>query len=285
MKKLHLLLLLLLFFSNAYSQKYSVAKDLTPVLNTYNFFLVFGGEDGSSVKLDDRGLIGEMEFIAFPGTVFEIIEVADFEDRNLKYYKVKTDEYKYEGDFYVDSRMVTTYDKKPEPRKIAKPVKEEVLELMKSLIGYPYMWGGNYAYGIYPMLNYYPPKNEIDETTEALWILKGVDCSGLLYQTTSGYTPRNTSSLLSFGNPVDIEDKPLEEIIPLLKPLDLIVIKGHVVIVLDENTVIESSPTKGVHTTELQTRLSNIMNDCKPVNEFGKRAWKEKEFTIRRWIE
>lgn len=83
---------------------------------------MFGGEDGSSVKLTMR-LIGEMEFIAFPGTVFEIIEVADFEDRNLKYYKVKTDEYKYEGDFYVDSRMVTTYDKKPEPsRKIAKPV-------------------------------------------------------------------------------------------------------------------------------------------------------------------
>ncbi|MFA7359952.1 MAG: peptidoglycan endopeptidase [Candidatus Kapaibacterium sp.] len=285
MRKLQILILLLFLFTNAYSQKYAATNDYTPVLNTYNFFLVFGGEDGSSVKLDNRGLIGEMEFIAFPGTVFEITEVAEFEDRNLKYYKVKTDEYKYEGDFYVDSRMVTTSDKKPEPRKIVKPDKEEVLKLMKSLIGFPYMWGGNYAYGIYPMLNYYQPKNEINETTEALWILKGVDCSGLLYQTTSGLTPRNTSSLLSFGNPVDIEDKSLEEIIPLLKPLDLIVIKGHVVIVLDESTVIESSPTKGVHTTELLTRLSNIMNDCKPVNEFGKRAWKEKEFTIRRWIE
>lgn len=285
MKKLHLLILLLFFFTNAYSQKYATANDYTPVLNTYNFFLVFGGEDGSSVKLDNRGLIGEMEFIAFPGTVFEITEVAEFDDRKLKYYKVTTDEYRYKGDFYVDSRMVTTYNTKPEPRKIEKPEKEEVLKLMKSLIGYPYMWGGNYAYGLFTMLNYYPPKNEIDESTEALWIMKGVDCSGLLYQATSGYTPRNTSTLLSFGNPVDIENKSIEEILPLLKPLDLIVVKGHVVIVLDESTAIESSPPTGVHTTDLKVRLEKIMINHKPVNEFGKREWKEKEFTIRRWIE
>ncbi|MFA5012388.1 MAG: peptidoglycan endopeptidase [Ignavibacteria bacterium] len=285
MKKLHLSIIFLLFFSNVYSQKYCTANDYTPVLNTYNFFLVFGGDNGSSVKLDSRGLIGEMEFIAFPGTVFEIIEVAEFDDRNLKYYKVTTDEYEYKGDFYVDSRMVTTYNTKPESRKIDKPVKEDVLKFMKSLIGYPYMWGGNYAYGIYPMLNYYQPKNEIDEATEALWILKGVDCSGLLYQATAGYTPRNTSSLLSFGNPVDIEDKTLEEILPLLKPLDLIVVKGHVVIILDESTAIESSPNSGVHTSDLKSRLASIMNDCKPVNEIGKREWKDKEFTIRRWID
>ena len=284
MKKLYFLALLFFLFTNAYSQKYAVANEYTPVLNTYNFFLVFGGEDGSSVKLDKRGLIGEMEFIAFPGTVFEITEVAEFDDRNLKYYKVKTDEYKYEGNFYVDSRMVTTYNEKPDSRNIEKPDKENVLKLMKSLIGYPYMWGGNYAYGIYAMLNYYPPKNEIDESTKALWIMKGVDCSGLLFQSTNGYTPRNTSSLLSYGTPVDIEDKTLDEIMPLLKPLDLIVIKGHVVIVLDESTAIESSPSTGVHTTDLKIRLEQIMNNHKPVNEFGKRAWKEKEFTIRRWI-
>ena len=146
------------------------------------------------------------------------------------------------------------------------------------------MWGGNYADGISDMLTYYKPKTEINEETKNLWTLKGVDCSGLLYQSTAGFTPRNTSSLLTYGEPVNIEDKPLEEIIPLLKPLDLIVIKGHVVIVLDENTAIESSPNKGVHTTELKIRLSKIMEDYKPVNEFGKRMWKNKEFVIRRWI-
>jgi cell wall-associated NlpC family hydrolase len=155
---------------------------------------------------------------------------------------------------------------------------------MKSLIGYPYMWGGNYADGIYSMLNYYQPKNEIDARTKNLWILKGVDCSGLLYQSTAGYTPRNTSSLLNYGDPVNIEDKPFDEILQLLKPLDLIVIKGHVLIVIDENTTIESTPEKGVHTSELKTRLQKIMEEHKPVNEFGKRMWKNKEFVVRRWL-
>lgn len=284
MKKLLIILILLSLYSKVYSQTYALAIDYTPVLNTYDQFLVFGGTDGSTVKLDNRGLIGEMEFIAFPGTVFSILEIVDFQDRGLKYYKVKTDDYQYNGDFYIDSRFVNTYDEKPNGRIIEKPNQSDVLKFMKSLIGYPYMWGGNYADGIYTMLNYYQPKSEIDTRTKNLWILKGVDCSGLLYQSTSGFTPRNTSSLLNFGEPVNIEDKPLEEIIPTLKPLDLIVIKGHVIIVLDENTTIESSPDKGVHTSELKIRLSRIMEEHKPVNEFGKRMWKNKEFVIRRWI-
>jgi len=284
MKKLLIILILLSLFTKAYSQTYALAIDYTPVLNTYDYFLVFGGSNGSTVKLDNRGLIGEMEFIAFPGTVFNILEIVEFQDKGLKYYKVKTDDYQYNGNFYIDSRFVNTYDEKPNGRIIERPNQSDVVKFMKSLIGFPYMWGGNYADGIYSMLNYYQPKAEIETKTKNLWILKGVDCSGLLYQSTGGYTPRNTSSLLNYGEPVNIEDKTLEEIIPLLKPLDLIVIKGHVVIVLDENATIESSPDRGVHTNELKTRLSRIMEDHKPVNEFGKRAWRNKEFVVRRWI-
>ena len=284
MKKLLIIIILLSVISKAYSQSYAVANNYTPVLNTYDYFIVFGGNDGSTVKLDNRGLIGEMEFIAFPGTVFNIIEIVEFQDKGLKYYKVKTDDYQYNGDFYVDSRFVNTTYEKPNGRIIENPIQSDVVNFMKSLIGYPYMWGGNYADGIYSMLEFYKPKSEIDTKTKNQWILKGVDCSGLLYQSTGGYTPRNTSSLLNFGESVNIEDKTLEDIIPLLRPLDLIVIKGHVVIVLDENTAIESSPDKGVHTSELKARLSRIMEDFKPVNEFGKRAWRDKEFVVRRWI-
>jgi len=284
MRKLLIIIILLLLGVKVYSQTYALAVDYTPVLNTYDYFLVFGGNDGSSVKLDNRGLIGEMEFIAFPGTVFNILEIVDFQDRGLKYYKVTTDDYQYSGNFYVDSRFVNTYDEKPNGRTVEKPNQADVIKFMKSLAGYPYMWGGNYADGIYSMLSYYQPKNEIDSRTKNLWILKGVDCSGLLYQSTAGYTPRNTSSLLNYGEPVNIEDKPLDEILPLLKPLDLIVIKGHVVIVIDENTTIESSPEKGVHTSELKNRLQKIMEEHKPVNEFGKRMWKNKEFVVRRWL-
>lgn len=284
MRKLLIIIFLIFLCTKVYSQNYALANDYTPVLNTYDFFLVFGGNDGASVKLDNRGLIGEMEFIAFPGTVFKILEVVVFDDRNLKYYKVKTDEYQYTGNFYIDSRFVNTYDEMPNGRIVEKPKQTDVIKFMKSLIGYPYMWGSNYADGIYTMLDMYKPKSEIDTRTKNLWILKGVDCSGLLYQSTAGYTPRNTSSLLNYGEAVNIEDKTLEEILPLLKPLDLIVIKGHVVIVLDEKTTIESSPDKGVHTSELKTRLERIMEEHKPVNEFGKRMWKNKEFVVRRWI-
>lgn len=285
MRKFLLATLIFLLSVGAYAQEFCTANDFTPVLNTYDFFLVFGGIDGNSVKLDDRELIGEMEFIAFPETVFEIHEIADFTDRGLKYFRVTTDEYKYKGNFWVDSRMVTTHSEKPQARKIEKPDKEKVLKYMKSLIGYPYMWGGNHAEGISEMLSFYKPKGEINESTKNLWILKGVDCSGLLYQTTEGYTPRNTSSLLNYGEAVDIEDKTLEDILKLLKPLDLIVVKGHVVIVIDENLANESSPPVGVHTSDLKTRLEKLMSNHKPVNEFGKREWKNKEFVVRRWIE
>jgi len=284
MRKLLIIIFLIFLCTKVYSQNYALANDYTPVLNTYDFFLVFGGNDGASVKLDNRGLIGEMEFIAFPGTMFKILEVVVFDDRNLKYYKVKTDDYQYKGNFYIDSRFVNTCDEMPNGRIVEKPNQTDVVKFIKSLIGYPYMWGGNYADGIYTMLDMYKPKSEIDTRTKNLWILKGVDCSGLLYQSTAGYTPRNTSSLLNYGEAVNIEDKTLEEILPLLKPLDLIVIKGHVVIVLDDNTAIESSPDTGVHTSQLKSRLSRIMEGHKPVNEFGKRMWKNKEFVVRRWI-
>ena len=70
MKKLFIIIILILLCTKSYSQTYAIAIDYTPVLNTYDFFLVFGGSDGSSVKLDKRGLIGEMEFIAFPVQFF-----------------------------------------------------------------------------------------------------------------------------------------------------------------------------------------------------------------------
>lgn len=280
-----ILLIFVLIIRTAISQTFAAAIDYTPVLNTYDFFLVFGGVNGNTVKLDDRGLIAEIEFIAFPGTVFNILEVFEFEDRGLKYYRVTSDEYDYKGNFYIDSRMVKTLFVKPTERVKIMPDKQEIISALKKLLGYPYMWGGNYANGINPMLNLYPPKGEIDEKTKSQWLLKGVDCSGLLYQATNGCTPRNTSSLTTYGIPVDIADKTIEDILPLLKPLDLIVWSGHVVIVLNEETTIESRPLKGVHLGNIKERLTEIISERHPVNELGQRMWKKKEFVVRRWIE
>ncbi|MCE1164294.1 MAG: C40 family peptidase [Bacteroidetes bacterium] len=275
-------LLLLIFVISAlrvHSQPYCYAEDYVPVLNTYDFFLVFGGNDGSTVRLKN-GLIAEMEFIALPGTAFKVHEVIDFGDRGLKYYKVTTDDYDYKGDFYVDSRMVKDMYSEPPKRRKFVPKKEDILSELNRLEGYPYMWGGNKADGLEFMLNYYKPKKSLSDETRDLWILKGVDCSGLLYQAANGCTPRNTSSLATFGRSVDIEGKSIEEIIAALKPLDLIVLKGHVVIVIDENTVIESSPGIGVHKTGIRERLEKIEETMSPSNEFSKQG---KVFAVRRW--
>jgi hypothetical protein len=281
MKSRLLLIFLFIAFVRTHAQPFAVARDYTPVLNTYDYFLVFGGKDGNSIRLKD-GLIAEMEFIALPGTAFKVHEVIEFEDRKLKYYKVTTDDYDYKGDFYVDSRMVKVSYEQPENRKKNMPKADDVLYELNRLAGYPYMWGGNRADGIKDMLKLYKPKGKISAETENLWTLKGVDCSGLLYQATDGCTPRNTSSLTTFGNPVDIEGKNIDEIIQLLKPLDLIVLKGHVVIVFDNNYTIESSPEIGVHKTEIKTRLEKLFTQLQPANEFRQSS---KVFVVRRWYQ
>jgi len=149
--------------------------------------------------------------------------------------------------------------------------------------GYPYMWGGNVADGISEMMEYYKPAKELTNRTEELWKLKGVDCSGLIYQATNGNTPRNTSSLVNYGNPVEINGLSAKEIAEKLQPLDLIVWSGHVVIVLDENTAIESTPAEGVNKTDLVARLKSILIERKAVDDWNSTSGKR--FVIRRWVE
>ena len=67
---------------------YAVAIFSTPVLNTSDFESVFGGNSGTEVKLDSKGLIREMEFIAFPNTLFEILEIIPKDSYDI--YKIKT---------------------------------------------------------------------------------------------------------------------------------------------------------------------------------------------------
>jgi hypothetical protein len=275
------LFLFILFFQNASAQRYAVAKIFTPVLNTPDFESVFGGSKGNRVKLDNKGLIREMEFIAFPNTVFNILEIIPKNGYDM--YKVTTDDYQYKGDFYIDSRFVTLTDTKIQDREQLRPKKEIILENLKTMEGYPYMWGGNVADGISEMLEYYQPKTNLSENTESLWKLRGVDCSGLIYQATGGTTPRNTSSLITYGAPVEIQGLSASEIKSKLQPLDLIVWSGHVIIVLDENTAIESTPNPGVHKSDLLSRLQSVMSERTAVNDWETTSGKR--FVIRRWAE
>lgn len=275
------LILLVLFISNASAQQYAIAKIFTPVLNTPDFESVFGGRHGNKVKLDNKGLIREMEFIAYPNTVFNILEVIPKEGHDM--YKVTTDDYQYKGDFYIDSRFVTLSDTKIQDREQLRPKKEIILENLTALEGYPYMWGGNVANGISEMLEYYQPSTDLTQRTESLWKLCGVDCSGLIYQATRGTTPRNTSTLITYGAPVEIQGLSTKEIQSKLQPLDIIVWSGHVIVVLDQNTVIESTPDPGVHRSGLLSRLQSVMSERTAVNDWENTSGKR--FVIRRWAE
>lgn len=283
-RKIFYVLLFLIVSTGCQSQsdqpKYAVAILNTPVLNTADFESVFGGSNGTSVKLDKSGLIREMEFIAFPNTVFEILEVIPKRDHNI--YKITTDDYPYNSsDLYIDSRFVNTSDTLPEQRELILPDKKEILAKLNSLDGYGYMWGGNYGDGIEQLLEFYQPASEPDVYIKDLWSLKGVDCSGLIYQATNGSTPRNTSTLINYGEGIDIAGKSASEISSMLQPLDLIVWSGHVIIVYDENTVIESTGDAGVHKSDLTSRLKSIMREKTPVNDWNSTSGKR--FVVRRW--
>lgn len=281
-KNFLLIFFLFICFSLNAQNKFAIAKQYTPVLNTSHFSNVFGGKNGNTIKLDNQGLIREMEFIALPKTVFTILQTLPHKGFDI--LEITTNDYPYKNKkLFIDSRFVDIVKEKPKERMSNLPDKQTILNNMSKILGYPYMWGGNVPDGISDLLNYYKPSANTNQLTKDLWILKGVDCSGLIYQATNGYTPRNTSSLVNYGKPIDaIENLTAEEIAKLVQPLDLIVWSGHVVIVLDKNTTIESTPKGGVIKTNLLKRLQSIIKDKKPANSWYNT--KEKKFVIRRWF-
>jgi hypothetical protein len=280
-----ILLTYILFMVNlsALSQDFffAVAKEPAPVLNSPDFAAVFGGSDGKTVKTDGSGLIREMEFIALPGTVFELL--GEFDHGTYKIFKVQCKEYDYGMDLFVDSRFLELKKERPGERFIKMPEKKDIYTLLDKAVGNRYCWGGNYNDGISKLIEYYKPSGEISSSLKNEWTLSGCDCSGLMYEATGGYTPRNTSKLVDYGNPVEIEGLSAEEIAAKLKPLDMIVWKGHVIYVYDEKTSIQSSLSKGgVIKLDLIETLRDVMNSRIPINDYY--STKGSRFVIRRWF-
>ena len=187
----------------------------------------------------------------------------------------------------MDSRFLELHATAPPPRKRYLPAHEQVLATLLKSVGAPYVWGGNVQEGVPELTHYY--FNNVRNSGRELFNLSGLDCSGLLYQATAGWTPRNTSQLISFGQPVTIKGKNVAEIARLLEPLDLIVWDGHVIIVLDRETVIESKlecgkpGNGGVVKRHLLLRLREIMRTRKPSDEWPDGEKQRNVFVIRRW--
>jgi len=270
---------------------YAVAVVNTPVLNTPDFAGVFGGGDGNTLRADSCGHIRALEFIALPGTRFRIEETRGKGSNTV--YRVATEDYPYPAPngYYVDSRFVQTGKEQPPTRALKLPPRTKVIANLLAAQGRDYVWGGNVSSGIPQMLRLFPPRQPLSPEAAGRWQMRGVDCSGLLYEATGGVTPRNTSALVGYGKAVPVAGLNAAAIVGRLEPLDLIVWNGHVLIVLDRLRLIESRPDctgkpAGVRVRPLRAALDEIMKGRTPMNSFGEPAAAGvKGFVVRRWYE
>jgi hypothetical protein len=271
---------------------YAVAVSPTPVLNTPDFAGVFGGRDGKTIRLDGCVQIRETEFVALPGTVFRTEETINRGGPVI--YRVTTDDYPYPTakGYFIDSRFVKTSAGPLPPRPKNIPYRQTVIDNLLAAQGSRYVWGGNLREGVPGLLSFYPPASgtPLTPATADLWQLSGVDCSGLLYEATGGFTPRNTSALITYGTPVPIKGLNATRIIRKVEPLDLIVWQGHVMIILDRERIIESRLVchgngGGVRVRSLREALIDILKSRQPLDNYPATAGKGvKGFVIRRWF-
>jgi cell wall-associated NlpC family hydrolase len=204
-------------------------------------------------------------------------------------YRVETDEYRAPVGtrLYVDSRFLKLENAVPLPRKRRLPPREQVAAALRNSLGSSYVWGGNLRSGVPELAEWFYGAISPDDRDRLT--LAGLDCSGLLYQATGGWTPRNTSQLVAYGNAVAVAGRKAAEIIVLVEPLDLIVWNGHVVIVLDHHTAIESRlecgkpGNGGVVATPLAERLLEIMRTRRPIDAWPVNGKQKNVFVIRRW--
>ena len=234
---------------------YASLRRPAPLYNTPN---IPHQQPSLNVSKDHQGLLKQVETIALTGTKFKILKKAA-----QTVYEVTTLDYPSPTPLYIDSRFLEAASVETPEREKELPPTDSILKFMKSLVGARYFWGGNWAMGIPEMVHFYPQLSPNDDDL----LCKGVDCSGLLYQATNGFTPRNTAQLCSYGELLEFD---LEKV----KPLDMMVWPGHVIFVLDHNSVIESAVGKGVFVSALRERVTFFREKLQA---------EQKLFYLRRW--
>lgn len=274
--------------------RYAIAIHPTPLFNTGDIHgVLYGTWKGPLLDKDDAQIY-ELEDIAFTGTAFTV--KWEFSSGENTFYIVNTKEYPYPTTpwYYVDARFLRLYKYQPLERKIVLPSKKDIIATLTGYVWYGYVWGGNIP-GWVPLLkDFYAPSEDIDQLTQDKLILSGFDCSGILYAATNWFTPRNTSKLVKFWTWLAISGLNIDEISSQLKPLDIIGWRGHVMIVIDEENLIESrldydpvmtwAQESWVKIRNIKTVLTQIMQERLPVNDYDDVVpeW-QKKFVIRRW--
>ncbi len=191
----------------------------------------------------ERGLFIALEGVALAGTTLHCLE--EYESC------LRVDSEIFGKGLYIDRRCV---EKGLGERPILPP-RDAILHRMESLLGVPYVWGGNAYPGLPEMLTWWPPSGPLSDSERIQWTAAGVDCSGLLYQATNGAVPRNTRDLVHWG-------RELPRKLSALEPLDMIVWPGHVVFVGSRGQALESRFSKGgVVESNLEERLAEILRE------------------------
>ncbi len=250
------------------------AKYPTPVFSGKDFPALMPKD---KVITDELGLFRPLEMIAFKGTSFVVVKSYKVE-HYPEVLEIFYPKYSQKQTYFIDARFVRPQREKIKLTKLQE--RENIIENLGSLVGKKYVWGGNFPLGISQMESWYPL---IDKSNLYKRTFEGVDCSGMLYYVTQGLSPRNTRELMTFGTPIQIENLSMKEIKRKLRPLDLVVWKGHIFFVLDSDRSIESRVYKGcVYTTSLLERLETIYEEDRKIPRDN--PDEEDGFVIRRWL-
>ncbi len=241
-----------------------------PVLNIPEFHAVFGHFSGDSKYI---------EFVALAGQTYLVEEIYPRHHHSI--YKISLPS--YETPLFLDSRFTRPASNQALDKPQPDWKRSDLARKMEQLLGSRYIWGGNWSLGISKMLHYYPPQKALDDATLALWTLRGVDCSGLLYEVTNGATPRNTNQLIHFGKALPIEGKSPAEIAKELLPMDMVVWPGHVWFAFDSSHSIESKSPFGVIRRPLIERLEETCKERTGADGWSKTCDRNRNFTIRRF--
>lgn len=226
---------------------YAVAELPTPVFSEPDIPALFNiiEQDGENIieGIDDWASFDPLQTILIKGEVLEIHNELEFGDKTV--YEITAEAYPSEDKLYILAEFAQVLSSKLDTRDSRNYSKDDIIENLKEWEGSPYFWGGSLKEGLIEMLDIMPPSLELNELRNSQYTLVGGDCSGILYDATDGATPRNTSDLVSFGDPVEIEGKSIDKIVDSLELLDMIVWQGHsaYVIEIDEEEgpiVIES---------------------------------------------
>lgn len=249
----------------------------TPAYNTENFPDFY--KEGQ-FPIDEKGLFRNLEFIARVGTFFHVLQI-------FQNYVWKVETRDYPTAVFVDARFLQITDRHAGDRIEKLPTEREILKRLEHLssLKLKYLWGGG-SQGIPQMSSFYAMPNDLEEKMKQIWMKQGYDCTGLVYEVTNGMSgnkiamPRNSGDQIKLGKGLPIKGKSDKQIASMLKPLDLIGWKGHVILIGRNGSVIESHRLYGVVKTPTLKRLQEIMATRTPVDTYTS---PQDQFVIRRW--